>query len=227
MRKTIALAAGLMFALCFASATRAQDAAYVVSYFETAPAAANDAARLARAFAAASRKDAGNLRIDLLQRVGQPNHFAVIEVWKDAPARDAHAAAAHTRDFRDKLKPLLRSPYDERPHTPLNVGAPQMSNAGGETLFIVTHVDFVPPEKDNGIAMVKSLSDASRADGGNLRFEGLQQNSRPNHLTLVEAWQNQPALDAHGVTPHMKLFREKLSPVSGSLFDERIYKAVN
>lgn len=227
MRKTIILAAGLVFALCAAFTARAQDAAYVVSYFETAPAAAGEAAQLARAFATASRKDAGNLRIDLLQRVGQPNHFAVIEVWKDTAARDAHAAAAHTREFRDKVKPLLRSPYDERPHTPLNVGAVQMSSATGETLYIVTHVDFVPPEKDNGIAMVKVLADASRGDAGNLRFEGLQQNSRPNHLTLVEAWQNQPALDAHGVTPHMKLFREKLSPVSGSLFDERIYKSIN
>ncbi len=227
MRKTFALIAGALLAICTVSIARAQDAAYVVSYFETTPAAASDAAALARAFGETSRKDAGNLRFDVLQRVGQPNHFSIIEVWKDTGAQAAHAAAAHTQQFREKLKAQLRSPYDERPHTALNVGPTQMSGAARETLYIVTHVDFIPPEKENGIAMVKTLAEASRKDDGNLRFEGLQQNSRPNHMTLVEAWKDGRSLDAHGITPHMKVFREKLAPVSGSLFDERIYWSIN
>jgi quinol monooxygenase YgiN len=125
------------------------------------------------------------------------------------------------------LRSLLRSPYDERPHTGLSVGAMQIAGATRDSIYVVTHVDFVPPEKDNGIAMVKNLSDASRNDDGNLRFEGLQQNSRSNHLSLIEAWKDQRAVDNHGVAPHTKQFREKLSPISGALFDERMYKSIN
>lgn len=227
MRKTFALLCSLVLASFALPAAQAQDAAYVVSYFETTPAAAQDATALARAFGETSRKDVGNLRFDVLQRVGQPNQFSIIEVWKDTGAQAAHAGAQHTQQFREKLKPLLRSPYDERPHTALNVGQPQMSGAARETLYVVTHVDFIPPEKENGIGMVKTLAEASRKDDGNLRFEGLQQNSRPNHMTLVEAWKDGRTLDAHGITPHMKAFREKLAPVSGSLFDERIYWSIN
>jgi hypothetical protein len=34
-------------------------------------------------------------------------------------------------------------------------------------------------------------------------------------------------VDAHGVTVATKQFREKLAPLSGSLYDERLYKAIN
>ena len=216
-----------MLACGAAQTALAQDAAYVVSYFETTPAAQSEAAALARAFGEASRKEDGNLRFDVLQRIGQPNHFSIIEAWRDAKAQAAHAAAANTKQFREKLQALLRSPYDERPHAALNVGAMQAAGANRETIYVVTHVDFIPPEKENGIAMVKTLSETSRKDDGNLRFEGVQQMSRPNHMTLIEAWKDQKAVDTHGVTPHMKQFREKLAPASGALFDERFYKSIN
>ncbi|MEO8443148.1 MAG: hypothetical protein ABI547_11715 [Betaproteobacteria bacterium] len=45
-----------LLACAVAPTARAQDSAYVVSYFETAPAAQAEAAALARAFAEASRK---------------------------------------------------------------------------------------------------------------------------------------------------------------------------
>ena len=46
-------------------------------------------------------------------------------------------------------------------------------------------------------------------------------------MTVVETWKDQKALDAHGVAARTKLFREKLTPLSGSLYDERLYKAIN
>lgn len=216
----------LAFAL-LAGIAHAQDTAYVVSYFETAPAAQNEAAALTRAFGEASRKEDGNLRFDVLQRIGQTNHFSIVEAWKDANARNAHATAAHSKQFREQLQALLRSPYDERPHAGLSVGAMQTAGATRDTVYVVTHVDFVPPEKENGWAMTRALSEASRTEDGNLRFEGLQQNNRLNHLTLFEAWKDYKTVEAHGVAPHTKQFREKLGPVSGALFDERFYKNIN
>ena len=43
-------------------------------------------------------------------------------------------------------------------------------------------------------------------------------------LTLVEIWQGQGALEKHEVAPHTREFRELLLPMSGSLFDQRLYK---
>jgi quinol monooxygenase YgiN len=225
MQKSFGILIALALSAC--GIAHAQDAAYVVSYFETTPATQNEAVALARAFGEASRKEDGNLRFEVLQRIGQTNHFSIMEAWKDANARTAHAGAAGTKQFRDKLQALLRSPYDERPHTALNVAAMQAAGANRDTVYAVTHVDVIPPEKENGIALVKALSETSRNDGGNLRFEGLQQTSRPNHMTLFEAWKDYKAAEAHGAAAHTIQFREKLAPASGALFDERFYKSIN
>src|SRR5262249_35911207 len=50
-----------------------------------------------RAFAEASRKDAGNLMFEVVQQSNRPNHFTVVEVWQDAKALDAHSTAEHTK----------------------------------------------------------------------------------------------------------------------------------
>ncbi len=60
------------------------------------------------------RKDEGNVRLDVLQGATRPNHFTVVEVWQSQKAFDGHAAAAHTRQFRDTVNPVLGSPMDQR-----------------------------------------------------------------------------------------------------------------
>jgi quinol monooxygenase YgiN len=42
------------------------------------------------------------------------NHFEVIETWQSQRALDNHAAAAHTRKYRDDIQTALGSPLDER-----------------------------------------------------------------------------------------------------------------
>ena len=73
-----------------------------------------NAADLLRKLAEASRKEEGNLRFDVLQHAMRANHFTVIEEWQSAKAADAHAAAAHTKDYRNSLAPIAGSPLDER-----------------------------------------------------------------------------------------------------------------
>ena len=205
--------------------------AYVVTYFETVPAYTGQVRNLMRDLARASRKEPGHIRMELLQRTGQPDQFVILEAWQDKDAHAAHAAAAHTKQFRDKLAPLLRGPYDERPHTPLSVGPTKVSLGGGDArssaIYAVTHVDIVPKEKDTGVGLVKQLSGSGRKDAGNLRFDALTQNSRPNHMTVVEIWADKKSLEEHGIKANKKEFREKLMPLSGSLYDERFYRIVN
>jgi quinol monooxygenase YgiN len=84
----------------------------VVSHVDTAP--GGQVPGLLERLAEASRQDAGNVRFDVLQHTLRANHFTVIETWQGQKALDAHAAAAHTRQYRDELQPMTGSPLDER-----------------------------------------------------------------------------------------------------------------
>jgi len=39
----------------------------------------------------------------------------------------------------------------------------------------------------------------------------------------VEAWKDRNAFDAHGMAAHTRQFRDRLAPMSGALYDERLY----
>jgi quinol monooxygenase YgiN len=211
-----------------AQAQGGEAGAYTVSYIEVAPAAQASAAALLRELSAASRKSPGNLRYDAVQRRDRTNHFAIVEAWKDKASHDAHLASMHTRQFREKLQPKLITGYDERPHTGLAVGPVAAGAASrGDAIYVVTHVDVIPPKKDDAILALQALADASRKEDGNQRYDVLQQNSRPNHFTLAEIWKDQSALEAHEVASHVTKFRELLHPMSGALFDQRLYKSLD
>jgi quinol monooxygenase YgiN len=201
--------------------------AYVVTYIEVAPSASAqaDAAELIKAVAAASRKEAGNERYDVLQRLGRENQFVVLEAWTDLKAAEAHAGSGAVKQFKDKLKPLQVSFYDERPSNGIAV-APPAAPVDKDAVYVVTHVDVAPPSKDECIVILKKLADETRKEPNALRFEAWQQNNRANHFTVMEIWKNRAAIDAHIATAGTKEFREKLGPMSGALYDERLYKSL-
>jgi quinol monooxygenase YgiN len=98
-----------------ARADEARDAAvYVVAYLEVRPPSTGEAAAVLRQYRAASRTDAGHGRLEVLQQSGRPDHFALVELWQDQKALEAHAMAAHTRQFREQFQPMSGSLYDER-----------------------------------------------------------------------------------------------------------------
>src|SRR5439155_589163 len=84
-----------------------------------------------------------------------------------------------------------------------------------------------PPGRSDAVGRLKSLGEASRRDDGNLRYEIVQQTNRPNHFTVIEIWASREAFDAHGMAPHVREFRDRLAPMSGALYDERLYETVN
>lgn len=67
-----------------------------------------------------SLHDSGVKRVELLQQVGHTNHFTIVEEWENQEAYDAHISAAHTREFRSTLQPMLGAPFDERSHHSLD-----------------------------------------------------------------------------------------------------------
>ena len=102
--KTLTVASG--------TAEATSKSVYVISHVDVAP--DPKIAGLLTALATASRLEDGNIRFDVLLHTMRSNHFEVIETWQSQKALDNHAAAVHTKKYRDDLQASLGSPLDER-----------------------------------------------------------------------------------------------------------------
>ena len=198
---------------------------YTVVYFEVDPTEAAQTAAAARQYADASGKEDGNLAFEMFQEIARPSRFAVVEVWRDKKAAEAHGKAAAATALGQKLHPAMIDGFGVRPHSGFDVATPKGQIPSG-ALYVVTHVDVFPAGKDQAAELVKAQADAARKDDGNLRYDVLQWDGHPNHFTLVEAWRDRKAFDASAAASHTKQFRQKLMPLEGALYDERLYQAV-
>ena len=214
----------LSFALAVNARAQAPAAVYAVAYVEFVPTAGAAVKNAYKQYREASRKEDGYVRFDLREQVGRSGLFTVVEAWRDQQAFDAHAAAAHTKQYQDTLRPLRVAGYDQRPYKPLSVAAPR--EGSGQAVHVVAHVDIGAGGQVNAPTLLTRLAETSRAEPGCLRFDVLQHMMRANHFTVVEVWQDQKALDAHRAAAHTKAYRDTLQPVTGSPLDERFYKGV-
>lgn len=230
---------------------------FIVTYIEADVTRTDDVVALIRKQTEQSKADPGNLRFEGLQRIGEPNHFVILEAWTEPEARANHAAAEHTIAFRNALEPMLYAPYDERPHVGLVAVDPASLPAGTDsTIYVVTHADIIPTEQfapcgrqvdpngPCGNEMMTNLAAFSRKHEGNIRFDVLTQSNRSNHMTVVEMWDGAASQAAHQVNPEKKAFRNQLSGIpaeggvnpdpqfvlnmlTGSLWDERLYHLIS
>ena len=199
---------------------------HTATYIEVMPTARAEALSALERYRDAARKEEGNLRCEIVSRIGQPHQFVVLEVWKELKAFEASGKSPHATQLRDKIQAIRNAPTDQRVHVPVSVG-PLQPGPGGDAVYVVTHVDVIPPRKDDGLAAVKQLGEEGRRGEGNVRFEVVQQTNRPNHFTVVEIWRDARALDSHWMAEATRQFRDKLGPMSGALYDERMFKAVD
>ena len=198
---------------------------YIVTYFDVAPTSTQQSAGIIREAADASRKGDGNAGFEAFEEIGRPSRFATLEIWRDKKAGDAHNASTVTAAFRNKLQPQMIGGFGARPHGGLSVAAAK-GQLPADALYVLTHVDVFPTYKDQAIELVKAQAEAARKDDGNLRYDVVQWDGHPNHFTLVEVWRDRKAFDACVTAPHNKEFRDKLTPLEGALYDERLYQAV-
>jgi len=54
----------------------------------------------------------------------------------------------------------------------------------------------------------------------------LQVDGHANHFTLVEGWRDRKAFDASLMAAATRDFRQKITPLEGALYDERLYQAL-
>lgn len=207
-----------------------QGPAYIVTFLEIDPRAIQPVTAALRAYRDAGQREAANLGLRVYQEIGQQNRFMVTETWREEANYRAHANAETAARLRDALSAVQLAPPDVRVHRLYPVGAPGVDPSTGpeSAVYVQTHLDVVPPLFSGLEPLLGPFVDASRRDGGVLRFELLQHVApRQNHLTLMEAWRTEADLNAHRVAPHTREFRDEILPILGSLYDERLYRLVD
>lgn len=195
---------------------------YAVAYYEAAKPDVAEIATLTRQFADASRKEPGNAAFEAFQEIGRPSRFATFEAWRDKAAFDRHKAAASAVAFHDKAQPMLVGPFEIREFSGYSVAGPSAEGGHG-AVYVLTHVDVFPAGKDQAAALVSALAAAGRKLPGNLLFDVLQVDGHANHFTLVEGWRYRNAFDASLRAASTRDFRQKITPLEGALYDERLY----
>jgi quinol monooxygenase YgiN len=96
----------------------------------------------------------------------------------------------------------------------------------GGRIYVVTHVDIIPPQKAAGTKLVQQYVADTRKDPGLVRIEAGAEISRDNHISIEEVWENRKAYDEHVAAAHTRQFRQQLDPMLGSPYDERLHKSL-
>ena len=199
---------------------------HVVVYVDVLASAAPRAAAALKAYRAESRREPGASDIDVFAQEGRASGFAIVEVWRDSPAFEAHGKAAAIERLRREMKPMQLAPLDVRVHTAYSLGSAAALGPHGITLLV--HVDVLPPFVGDYDRILKPYSEATRAESGLQRLNILQTlPPHPNHFTVVESWIDAAALQAHQKAATAQAYREALAPMLGALYDERAYRKLD
>jgi quinol monooxygenase YgiN len=193
---------------------------YAVSYLETTGSSTEKGAAALKQYRDGSRTQDGFMRAEFFEQLGRPGHFAVVETWRDQKSFDSRDVSTQKR-LLEALESIRVSGYDQRPYKTLSVGT-SSPPAGRQIVYVITHVDVTPNPQVP--VLLRQLAEASRQEAGNLRFDVLLHTMRANHFTVIEAWRNQQALDAHVAAKHTKQYRDALQPLTGSPLDERTFR---
>jgi quinol monooxygenase YgiN len=116
IRAALILAAFGLAGQAIAQEPAARDRIYVVTHVDIVPTDTAAGTKLVLQYVADTRKDKGAVRVEAGAQISRVNHISIVEVWQNQKAFDEHVAAAHTRQFRQQIDPMLGSPYDERLH---------------------------------------------------------------------------------------------------------------
>src|SRR5438445_13538255 len=113
------------------------------------PTAKAEASTVLRRYRDAASKEGGNLRCEVVQRIDQPHQFAILEIWKDQKAFEAHGKGASSMETREKIAAIRNAPTDERVHVALSIG-PIDAASVRDAIHVATHVAAIPPRKADG-----------------------------------------------------------------------------
>ena len=145
----------IMVGLTMSSAS-ALAQSWSVTYFETEPAAEDEAVMALAGYVASTREVDGNLGAVALRQRDRSNQFVILAEWSDDEAQQAHAMGPLAGSFRVLLEPVLISGYDERTHNALEVNGGLLDKSGA--IFVVTHIDVGSRPRETGINLVREMA---------------------------------------------------------------------
>ena len=87
-----------------------------MTYVEFLPAKQDRDEELFEQLAALGRRN-GAISFTANQEIQRPNFFVLIEIWRNADARQAFEILPQITALMDQITPLLEVPFDERPGT--------------------------------------------------------------------------------------------------------------
>jgi quinol monooxygenase YgiN len=113
--------AALFFAALFSAATLApaqtpNQPITAVTHIDFMP-GHTDAVPALTNYVAHASHDPNILHIELFQQISAPNHYTLVDTFRNRAAYNAHVTAPYTLKFRTTISPALGSPYDERLQT--------------------------------------------------------------------------------------------------------------
>jgi quinol monooxygenase YgiN len=223
-----AMAIGLVIAICLpASAQTDGEAVYAVTYLDVAASSPGRGVDLLKQYRESSRHEAGNVEFTVLEEVGRPNRFAIVEGWKDQSAFDAHEKAMSTTQFQEALKAIRNSPPNQHVLHAFAAG-PARTEPSSDAFYTVEHIDFLPMFANIAQPVVRRLAQSSAKEDGVLRYDIYQEPAHSNHYSVVAAWTSMEAFDAYETAPPTREFRAAtVMPARGNLYDQRLYKVVD
>ncbi len=92
-----------------------------------------------------------------------------------------------------------------------------------QRIYVVTHVDLMPPFVAEANKLLTTLATEARKEPGCLRYEVYVEPNRRNHVAVVSVWESQAAFDKHIAQASTRTFREKIQPMLGGPLDERLH----
>src|SRR5262245_39560713 len=99
MRRFAPLLLAIALSLLAMTAADGADAPfYAVTYVEVGTPPTAQGAALVRQYGDATRKAAGAVRVEVLQRLDRPNQLVVLGAWTDQKAFEAHQATEPSRE---------------------------------------------------------------------------------------------------------------------------------
>jgi quinol monooxygenase YgiN len=90
------------------------EAVYGVTHVDVVPNRKDDGIAALKAAVAPSRAESGNRAYDVWQQSSRPNHFTLVEIWRDRKALESHEEAGPTRKLRETLLPIGGALFDQR-----------------------------------------------------------------------------------------------------------------
>ncbi len=226
---TVLAVAGLAFQRDEGAAQTAEPV-YSVSYLEVETGAVNKAVDLIKKYREASRREEGNTEYLALQDIHRPNHFAIVEGWSAAAASTKHEQGAAAVEFAKNLNSIRIAPPDKHVVEAFDLAAARPRDGGGQ-VYMVEHIDFMPPGREVAPSLVKALADGSRKESGTIRYDVFRQLARRNnHYQVVSTWASLADFNAHETGESARRFRSDSSlgkPAErANLYDQRLYKAL-